>query len=421
MGLQASKSAVDCASSCAIGEPQEVCSYGPLCDWSADASTKCTSQVAGCNCPESYFGEATSILPAVITQPDDRTTIMLGAALLWALTVLALVLRTLLPSNAAATWKFPGSLGISRGFLRSWVGLCVGVTVVAAGLSQSLSSSVWGDCTAAVCVYHGMFCEATRHGAVVRHPANTWSNALYIYTALGLLLLAAYENGLGPNTSRAWDPFRPAPYTDAVSRPYQLLDALFALILLTMAVASVVWHASNCPGVHFMDIGTMNCVIAFFPYRFLVSIAAHLGGTTEHKVSFLAALGYVAICAAFIADMYPRTDAYRQAFPTGRLRASASDVSAVEAALYIGLPGLYPLPTLALMGLRRSWGCWPAFLVCVMVLPIAFTAHAAERLALDLACQPTSLLLQPTANFHVWSGVAIAAAYIQARALEQRD
>ena len=40
-----------------------------------------------------------------------------------------------------------------------------------------LPPTVWGECAQRVCVYHMMFCEATRHGSAVRHPANFWSSA----------------------------------------------------------------------------------------------------------------------------------------------------------------------------------------------------------------------------------------------------
>ena len=84
----------------------------------------------------------------------------------------------------------------------------------------------------------------------MRHPANFWSNLPYVYAALGMLCLAADERAR------------------RVARPYQLLDLSFALVLLGMAIASFGWHASNCTAVHFVDIGLMNSVIAFFPLRF---------------------------------------------------------------------------------------------------------------------------------------------------------
>ena len=45
--------------------------------------------------------------------------------------------------------------------------------------------------------------------------------------------------------------------------------------------------------------------------------------------------------------------------------------------------------------------------------------HAAERLVVDLHCEPTSLLTQPTACFHVATALAIMAAYVHALTLEE--
>ena len=105
--------------------------------------------------------------------------------------------------------------------------------------------------------------------------------------------------------------------------------------------------------------------------------------------------------------------------PTSRARNLAGSVTPTEIALYVGLPGLYCAPTLALMSSMRTWGHAPALVACLLALPVAFSGHASERLVLNLACHPTSLLAQPTAIFHAASGVAIAAAYVQARALQQ--
>ena len=72
------------------------------------------------------------------------------------------------------------------------------------------------------------------------------------------------------------------------------------------------------------------------------------------------------------------------------------------------------------MAQLRSWGCVPAIALCVVALPLGFCAHAAERLVADLHCEPTSLLTQPTACFHVATALAITAAYVHALALEEK-
>lgn len=415
--------AVNCSASgllCAAGEPQETCTYGNPCDWGVTHG--CTSKVVDCACPPDFYsGESTSNLHLIVKEPDDWYVAACGPAGLWVLTVVVGLYLALAPKSWKAKWKassFPASLTVSRQLFSLWMACCALTTAAMAFFAAYAPSDIWGECSQRdVCVYHQMFCEATRHGSAVRHPANTLSNLPYICLALGLFLLGAYEAGvLSPNTSRLYDPFRPAPYSDVSSRPYQVLDLMFGGVLLAMAIASFIWHGSNCTGIHFIDIGLMNCVIAFFPYRYFVSLAAGLIGIQETRISGLAAAGYAAVCAAAFYDMYSKTDDFLQAFPTGKARAEHS-LTALDTALYIGVPGLYPVPTLGLMALRKSWGHVPSMLICLIALPVAFMGHAAEKLVLDYRCEPTSLLTQPTATFHLFTGVAIAAAYVQARAL----
>ena len=125
------------------------------------------------------------------------------------------------------------------------------------------------------------------------------------------------------------------------------------------------------------------------------------------------------MAVALFLEAVRHTERFRYAFPTSRARNLAGSVTPTEIALYVGLPGLYCAPTLALMSSMRTWGHAPALVACLLALPVAFSGHASERLVLNLACHPTSLLAQPTAIFHAASGVAIAAAYVQARALQQ--
>ena len=66
---------------------------------------------------------------------------------------------------------------------------------------------------------------------------------------------------------------------------------------------------------------------------------------------------------------------------------------------------------------RGSWGFAPAALVALLVLALGFGAHAAEKLAFDLWCQPYSLL-QPTAALHACSAVTIGCGYVWLRSVE---
>ena len=121
---------------------------------------------------------------------------------------------------------------------------------VLALIANFAPADFWGECRHEICVYHAMFCEPTRHASIVRHPSNFWSNLPYVYTSFYLLILLYGERSSGS------------------ARAFQLLDALFAVVLFSLALASFTWHGSNCPIVHWVDIGLMNCTIVFFPFRF---------------------------------------------------------------------------------------------------------------------------------------------------------
>ena len=98
-----------------------------------------------------------------------------------------------------------------------WLALCFAATLVLVLAALTLPANVAGGCEErGVCVYHMMFCEATRHAAAgarlrrpsprsdarrrispqcdaallllsVRHPANFWSNLPYVWFSLFLL------------------------------------------------------------------------------------------------------------------------------------------------------------------------------------------------------------------------------------------
>ena len=192
----------------------------------------------------------------------------------------------------------------------------------------------------------------------MRHPANFWSNLPYVYAARGMLCLAADERAR------------------RVARPYQLLDISFALVLLGMSIASFGWHASNCTALHFVDIGLMNSVIAFFPLRFGFASVVHALRLPETRaVTAAASWFYLALVASQFAWASEMTGLYHQAFPTGHSRFLT--LKPVEIMLYVGLPGLYPLPVLWRMAQLRSWGCVPAIALCVLALPLGFCAVCA--------------------------------------------
>ena len=406
----------DCAAStlsCPGGvEPQEVCVYngarGPfahgfLCDWQSaaggnySAAPHCTSRLDSCECPGMQPDSlATSAMAPYME--SSAAFMYAGPALLWGLT---LILPTL---YLRLDWK--RSFGLPRAIklasataVNLWLALCALTLLALLAFERFAPPDVWGECAQrGVCVYHMMFCEATRHHTPIRHPANFWSNLPFLWAALGILCLLADERSKGS------------------ARPHQALDVIFGLLLLVHSIASFTWHGSNCTEVHFIDIGLMSSVIAFFPYRFLTSSAINALGWSETKLSVPTAVGYVAVATSIFCSEVAKTTLYHQAFPTGRARAKS--LQPLDILLYIGLPGLYPLPLLPLMAMRKSWGCVPAIFLSVIALPIGFSGHALERLVVDMYCTPTALVLQPTAMLHWGAGIAIMGAYVQTHALE---
>lgn len=77
--------------------------------------------------------------------------------------------------------------------------------------------------------YDDMFCEPTR-AALVRRPGNVYSNALYLFAALLILPMA----------------YRPPP-SPAAAPLFMSADLIFGAMLLSLALLSTIWHASNAP------------------------------------------------------------------------------------------------------------------------------------------------------------------------------
>ena len=222
MGTTMGKPLADCAAStlsCAAGEPQEMCSYGggapghrpgQPCDW-GDLSSLCTSQLASCDCSAPTGIEASPLTRYTEASPLDATVVYAGPVMLWTLTLLTWPLYKHL-TGWSRTFRPPRAVtsAVSRRAIVVWVALCVGATAALLLAALLLPPAAWGPCAQrGVCVYHMMFCEATRHHSAVRHPANFWSNLPYVYAALGMLCLAADERAR------------------RVARPYQLLDLRF--------------------------------------------------------------------------------------------------------------------------------------------------------------------------------------------------
>ena len=191
MGTTMGKPLADCATStlsCAAGEPQEMCSYGggapghrpgQPCDW-GDLSSLCTSQLASCECSAPTGIEASPLARYTEASSLDAAVVYAGPVMLWTLTLLVWPLYTHL-TGWSRTFRPPRAVtsAVSRRAIVVWVALCVGATAALVLAALLLPAAAWGPCSQrGVCVYHMMFCEATRHHSAVRHPANVWLSVM---------------------------------------------------------------------------------------------------------------------------------------------------------------------------------------------------------------------------------------------------
>lgn len=431
-------------------------------------NTTCRVLLKGCECPRARAGLEGSVLPAL----GAYCSTALGYAILLSIPLLYPLIGRVV--RAGAPWR------VSRGWRAAVEAVAPkarpelhGATVVAAtaavvGFGLNAPADVWGGCEKEVCAYHLMFGEATRHYAAVRHPANYYSNLPSLWLSLFLLVEAAHSvvghNGGAP-------------------RAFVLMDAIFGLVLFSMTIASLIWHASNCAWIHFIDLGLMYSVIAWFPIRCAVSIAVHVvakriqrreqrsrgppSGSTKALLDRAAesgvqltqfeAEGMLLECEGHVGQALNRVKrgkrprvlldyAYAEArlglpaaaafmvvtlglllravlvlqsrfsesFPTARTR---SDLSSFEIFLFIASPALYPSLALVASWQRCNWGHSVAMGMALACLTISFSFQSAERLALDLYCNPYSWI-QPTAALHVGSAITIGAGYVWIRSVE---
>jgi type IV secretory pathway TrbD component len=200
-----------------------------------------------------------SIFPAVVDAGGGSRLVAYSAVLCTALALLALLwLPTLLATLDHGDWDASHSVSLSgrwhallptllreaTGLTDGQVGSATALTLGAFGLlfvTDILSEfcpatlrwpTAW-RCDTREC-YLEMFCEPTREGCLVRRPGNCYSNVLYMFSGV-VVLLSVWQR----------------PSSMAVA------DGMFGVMLLVLALLSVIWHASNAP--------KSQCVL-LFPY-----------------------------------------------------------------------------------------------------------------------------------------------------------
>uniref|UniRef100_A0A7S0FCB9 Uncharacterized protein n=1 Tax=Pyrodinium bahamense TaxID=73915 RepID=A0A7S0FCB9_9DINO len=252
------------------------------------------------------------------------------------------------------------------------------------------------------CTYHVMFCEPTQASHLVRHVGNAYSNVAYLFA--GLTVLGSQRTH---------------------HSPLYIPDVCFGLALLALAVASFLWHASNAPKVHYVDLAVMETVISYLQLRY-ACLAIHrsfrLSVSTEAWLCTALFTAIVAYQTELSAHRW-QAGSMENGFPTGRSRlAGEGGLPLFEVCLFIATPILYYLVPCMAMLASGSVGSLRLATVSIASLITGWEVHLLERWALDGLCIPDAGVLgavsSPTAIFHALTGVTLLTAYFHVRSLE---
>ncbi len=122
--------------------------------------------------------------------------------------------------------------------------LLIFIIVVLATATLNWVNSTWAGWRAATCMPNSCFCEATREGALVRQPANTYSNLSFVL--VGLLIL-------GFSQARS----------DDLSRPPRAHSIVYGLAVTAIGAGSFFYHASLTFTGQWFDLMGMYLLAAF--------------------------------------------------------------------------------------------------------------------------------------------------------------
>ena len=429
------------------GEPQEMCSPAE-CDWAGPLVIPCVPRggralrVASCACPaENYLFalDARSNVPRLALTAGEGWAI----AAAWAATFSVPLLLALLGARAPRFYARARRAALPAGVAKACAAATCAVVALA---SLKLVPGHQGllDCGregTGMCTYHSMFCEPSRRGAgvAVRHPVNTWSNLPYLYAGILSFGFACQQQ----------PPQQEGGGASILGRYARALDACFGCFVLALFACSFLWHATNCNAVHYFDLATMDCVILFFPLRYLFLLLARLlarpraagdgkdeaprlrlSAARAHALGAAALAGAALMLATRLRKAQAQFDAgdFDQGFPTGAARSVAAagggegSLSGAEVASLALPPVFYAvLPTLVALSLRdpgdlRAAVSGAAFLACGWVL------HLGERWAFAYGpCfgrGPLASVVQATGWFHLCTGATVLCALLHVKSLD---
>lgn len=284
--------------------------------------------------------------------------------------------------------------------------------------------------------YEAMFSEPTRLGKLLRRPGNTLSNFIYLYCAF-CVLLSVLQMMVYP----------------VVENVFIVADGLFGIMLLILSIASTIWHGSNAPNSHYIDLWSMDCSIIFLPIRivslgfgcFLIQVLGTNAITSKYVLGWMCAGIYV--CVIFFHGRFyyrcwekrwlhgdcpfsarARLSNRSDIFGKGHIPLSIAACCTV-ASLPIFVSALTLTVQYTLVGSTGSILAWNAFEFSFV---IGWSYRLFERFCFDgcipmnFACRqsPSSMrtvgvaLLSPTAVLHFATGITVLMAYIHARSVE---
>jgi len=330
-------------------------------------------------------------------------------------------------------------VGVSRKLLTITIGLLLALV--------AWDCMPWNGCTQEpwpkrwnvdnmIC-YEEMFLEPTRLGRFLRRPGNALSNFIYFYGA-SCVLLSALRTFLNP----------------VAESIFVLADVLFGIMLLLLSISSTIWHASNAPDSHYVDLWTMDCCIAFLNIRVvslgLACLFIQHVGTDPATAKFRSGWVCTGIFLCFIflnGRHYYRNWKSRSLHGpcTFSSRARLSNKSDLfgkghfpltinSACVFTGLPILsVVLPSIVQYTFVGSTGSVLALTATQVSFVCGWCYRVFEKFALD-GCIPMNFicrqdpstvrtvgaaLFSPTAVLHVTTGITLLMAYIHARSVEQ--
>ena len=248
--------------------------------------------------------------------------------------------------------------------------------------------------------YIEMFSEPKRSGQWIGHFGNALSNSVYLFDAICVLSACS-------------------------SSPMLAGDAMFGATLLSLSIFSFVWHASNAPRSHYIDLLVMDQNIVYLQIRyFCIPFALHFGERLNVILSllFMARNGWIR-CSNLKKKEFDDFCPF-----SGRNRLHHKrDIDVHGICLFLSMPIVFFVSPCIVMLYMGSLGHIPSSTVTITSLSIGWSIRMFERFVLD-GWPPSNrwkhnvlmaALVSPTAIFHVLTGMTLIAGYAHSRSLDK--